>query len=71
MPRSLASNGASNPARQLISTTKAAERLNVSPGTIRQFIADGKLKGYKIAGLRNLKVDANQVDALIITVDNS
>lgn len=55
--------------RRLISTTKAAERLNVSPGTIRQFIADGKLMGYRIGRL--LKVDVNQVDALIETIDNS
>lgn len=64
------SSGAA-PARQLISTTKAAERLNVSPGTIRQFIADGKLKGYKISGSRLLKCDVKEVDALIITIDNS
>lgn len=55
--------------RRLISTTKAAERLNVSPGTIRQFIADGKLCGYKVGRL--LKVDVSQVDALIVVVDNS
>ncbi len=59
------------PARQLISTTKAAERLNVSPGTIRQFIADGSSKCFKISGSRLLKVDVKDVDALIITVDNS
>jgi len=64
------SSGAAS-ARQLISTTKAAERLNVSPGTIRQFIADGVLKGYRIRDLRPLKVDVKEVDALIITVDNS
>lgn len=64
------SNG-STPQRELISTTKAAQRLNVSPGTIRNFIAYGLLRGYKIGDLRMLKVDAKEVDALIITVDNS
>lgn len=68
MPKS---NNGVPPARQLISTTKAAERLNVSSGTIRKFIALGSLRGYKVAGIRNLKVDARDVDALIITVDNS
>jgi excisionase family DNA binding protein len=57
------------PARRLISTTKAADRLNVSPGTIRQFIADGKLRGYKVGRL--IKVDIKEVDALIQVVDNS
>lgn len=67
---SKSSSGATSQ-RQLISTTKAAQRLNVSPGTIRQLIADGLLCGYKIADLRMLKVDAKEVDALIVTVDNS
>nr|WP_109401005.1 helix-turn-helix domain-containing protein [Mycolicibacter sinensis] len=51
------------PRRQLISTTKAAERLNVSPNTIRQFIADGKLKGYKVGRL--VKVDAAEIEAYL------
>ncbi|VAZ99015.1 helix-turn-helix domain-containing protein [Mycobacterium pseudokansasii] len=55
--------------RRLISTTKAADRLNVSPGTIRQYIADGKLRGYKIGGL--IKCDVKELDALIVTIDNS
>lgn len=63
------SSGAPLPQRRLISTTKAADRLNVSPGTVRQFIADGKLTGYKVGRL--IKVDVNQVDAQIITIDNS
>jgi excisionase family DNA binding protein len=66
---SKSSSGAHIPQRRLISTTMAAERLNVSPGTVRQFIADGKLTGYKVGRL--IKVDVNQVDALIITIDNS
>ena len=55
--------------RRLISTTKAADRLNVSPGTIRQYIADGKLRGYRIGRL--IKCDVKEVDALIVTIDNS
>jgi excisionase family DNA binding protein len=55
--------------RRLISTTKAADRLNVSPGTIRTHIADGKLRGYKIGGL--IKVHVKELDALIVTIDNS
>ena len=60
-----------SPRRQLISTTKAAEWLDVAPGTVRQMIADGKLRGYKVGRL--IKVDANEVQALIdsFMVDNS
>ena len=57
------------PKRSLMSTTKAADLLNVSPGTVRQFIADGKLKGYKIGRL--IKVDADEVQALVVVIDNS
>ena len=49
--------------RRLISTIKAAERLNVSPNTIRQFIADGKFKGYKVGRL--IKLDANEIEAYL------
>ncbi|EUA13059.1 hypothetical protein I546_2015 [Mycobacterium kansasii 732] len=41
----------------------------MSPGTIRQYIADGKLRGYKIGGL--IKCDVKELDALIVTIDNS
>lgn len=44
------------PDRHLIPTTKAAEYLDLSPGTIRQYIADGKLRCVKIGRL--IKVDA-------------
>jgi hypothetical protein len=70
MSKHVSSNG-SSPKLERISTTKAAQRLNVSPGTIRQFIADGLLCGCKIVDLRLLKVDAKEVDALVIMVDNS
>lgn len=49
--------------RQLISTTKAAERLDVFPNTVRQFIADGRFKGYKVSRL--VKVDAEEIDAYL------
>lgn len=69
--RAAAGSENSAPTRQLISTTKAAQRLNVSPGTVRKFIAEGRLRGYAIAGTRLLKVDSTEVDGLIITIDNS
>ena len=57
------------PERHLISTTKAAEYLDVSPGTIRQYIADGKLRCTKVGRL--IKIDAKDLEALIVTVHNS
>ncbi len=46
--------------RQLISTTKAAELLNVSPNTVRAFIGAGRFKGYKVGRL--VKVDAQEIE---------
>jgi excisionase family DNA binding protein len=56
------------PERKLISTTKAAEYLNVTAGYIRLLIAEGKLRGYKVGRL--IKVDARDLEALIVTIDN-
>lgn len=52
--------------QELISTTKAAKRLNVTPNTIRSLIADGKFKGYKIGRL--VKVDAQQVEEYLASI---
>lgn len=49
--------------RQLISTTKAAQLLNVSPNTVRTLIANGRFKGYKVGRL--VKVDAAEVEAFL------
>ena len=49
--------------RQLISTTKAAELLDVSPNTVRKLIAEGPFRGYKIDRL--VKVDAEEIEAYL------
>lgn len=54
--------------RRLIFATKAADQLNVFPGTIRTYIADGMLRAHKIGRL--IKVDAKELDALVVTIDN-
>lgn len=51
------------PKRHLISTTKAAAMLNVSPNTVRAFIADGRFRGYKVGRL--VKVDAAEIEAYL------
>jgi excisionase family DNA binding protein len=49
--------------RQLISTTRAAMLLNVSPNFVRAFIADGRFKGYNVGRL--VKVDATEIEAYL------
>lgn len=57
------------PQRRLISTTKAAEYLDVTSGFIRLMIAEGKLRGYRVGRL--IKVDAKDIEAVIVAIDNS
>lgn len=57
------------PDLKLISTTKAAEYLDVTSGYIRLLIAEGKLKGYKVGRL--VKVDVKDVEALLVPIDSS
>jgi excisionase family DNA binding protein len=51
----------------LISTTRAATRLGVTPNTIRKFIMAGKLKGYQVGRL--VKLDANDVENFICEIE--
>ena len=53
----------------LISTAQAARRLGVSPNTVRNFIADNKLKGYKVGRL--IKLNSAEVEVFITEIDNS
>lgn len=51
------------PRRQLGSIAQGAERADVSTRTIRRWIAQGLLTGYRV-GPRLMKVDLNEVDAI-------
>ena len=51
-------------ARRLRGLTAAAEYLDVTPRTVRQYIADGKLVGYRLAG-GHVRVDMNEVESLV------
>ena len=47
--------------RRYGSIADAAEYIGVTPRTIRQMIADGRLTGYR-SGPRLIRVDLNEVD---------
>lgn len=51
------------PKRQLISTTRAAALLNVSPNTVRSMIASGTFIGYRVGRL--VKMDQNEIYAYL------
>ena len=49
--------------RRLGKIEAGADRLAVSPRTIRRYVAEGKLTGYRVGG-KLLRVDLDEVDAL-------
>lgn len=52
---------------RLISTKQAAIRLGVHPNTIRTFIAENKLKGYRVGRL--IRLDAADVEDFIREIE--
>lgn len=51
------------PERQLVTVAAVAAQLGVHPQTVRRWIAQGRLTGYRL-GPRLLRLDAAQVDEL-------
>ena len=49
---------------KVILVAEAAERLNVSPRTIRRWIREGRLKPYRVMGDVRRYVDVDEVEAL-------
>lgn len=58
-----------DPAAELISTKQAANRLKISPNTLRKYVALGLIPAHQV-GLRLLKFDPNDVDRLVRKIDN-
>jgi excisionase family DNA binding protein len=56
--------------RKWISIADAAERLSVSPRTIRRFVSDGELPGYRLGAPRGriIRVELADVDILLIRI---
>lgn len=48
--------------RRYVKIGEAADYLGVTERTIRQMIADGRLRGYR-SGTRLVRVDLNEIDA--------
>ncbi|OLT50572.1 DNA-binding protein [Corynebacterium sp. CNJ-954] len=49
--------------RRYETMTQAAERTQLSVRSIRRYIAEGKLTGYRV-GQRTIRLDPDEVDAL-------
>lgn len=55
------------PQKRLRSLNAAAEYLAVTPRTVRVYIADGRLTGYRV-GTKHVRVDMNEVENLITVI---
>jgi excisionase family DNA binding protein len=55
------------PARRYASVNTAAEIYDVNPRTVRRWISEGRITGYKI-GAMLVKVDLNEVEEKIVRV---
>jgi excisionase family DNA binding protein len=51
--------------RRYVSVDDVAEYLGVTDRTVRNMIYDGRLTGYRGLGARVLRIDLNQVDAMM------
>jgi excisionase family DNA binding protein len=52
------------PARRLISLLEAADQVGVCTRTMRRYISEGRIKGYRV-GPRLVKVAAADIDELM------
>lgn len=58
---------AARPPRKLMTIEDAADYLAMGTSTLRRWIADGKLTGYRV-GDRAVRVDRAQVEALAVPI---
>jgi excisionase family DNA binding protein len=54
--------------RVTITIPQAAQRLGVEPRTVRRYIASGKLPAYRIGGEGFIRINADDVERLLVPV---
>jgi len=58
---------AESTSRELVDVRQAAERINVSPKTIRKWIRNGTLRAYRV-GPSMIRLDTADIDSLVQAV---
>jgi excisionase family DNA binding protein len=53
--------------RELVSTLTAAKRYGISEKSIRRYIAQGLITGYRVGQRRLIRVDLVEADARLLT----
>lgn len=51
-----------------VSIEEAASRVGVSPRTVRNWIATGEIKGWRLPGGRLIRVDMDEINALTVEI---
>ena len=58
-------------ARDLLTVEQAAQYLQLSPSSIRSYIRQGKLKAFRVAGLRKVLIARTELLALLEPTSSS
>lgn len=58
-----------DPTRPLLTIRETAALLALSTRTIHRYIAEGKLKAYRVAGEKAIRIKRQDVEALLEPVD--
>lgn len=59
------------PRRAFATQEQAARHISVSPRTIRSWISEGWITGYRLPGGRAVRVDLDKLDTMIKTIPAS
>lgn len=59
------SNGNDSPSRELLTVEQAAQYLQLSPSSIRAYNREGKLKAFRIDGLRKVIIPRTELLLLL------
>ena len=57
-----------HPERRVTTIDGAAEFLGCTDRTIRKYIASGRLRAYRVADTRNVRIDVADVEALLVPI---
>jgi excisionase family DNA binding protein len=53
------------PRHNYVTQQRAADYLGVTPRTIRNWISEGRITGFRVPGLRAIRVDLDEIDELM------
>ena len=62
--------GPSRAGASLLTVAQAAERLNVTPRTVRRMIARGQLTGYRLGG-RLIRIDEIEIEHCLVEIPSA